>query len=273
MERTAQQKTKVGFDCMTIVSVIKEIYSRRELMKSLVTRNLKIRYKGSALGFFWSLMDPILMMVVYLIFAKLTRFQVDLAYLLTGIFIWQFLSLCVGDSFHAVIGNTSLVKKVYFPRLILPLSTALANAINFLLSLCVLMGFLLVFKNTLHFSHLIFLPVFIFFEFLICQGLAFLFSSLMVYFRDTQHLVGIGLMAWFFMSPVIYPIHLVPQRWFSLYLLNPMCTLLIGFRSCFLGTDMIWNMFTELSLALCVFIFIFGLWTFNKLEPSFGDEL
>ncbi len=258
---------------MTAFTTLQEIWNRRELMKSLVVRNLKIRYKGSALGFLWSLMDPILMMLVYLLFAKLTRFQVDLSYLLTGVFIWQFLSLCVGDSFHAVLGNTSLVKKVYFPRLILPLSTAIANTINFFLSLGVLLLFLLLFGVSFRFQNIIILPFFIFFQFLLCQGLALLFSSLMVYFRDTQHLVSIGLMAWFFMSPVIYPITLVPEKWLSLYLLNPMCTILIGFRSCLLATPMIWNSFTVLSLFLCGVVFIFGFWVFVKLEPLFADEL
>ena len=253
--------------------LIKQIWTCRELLRSLVVRNLKIRYKGSALGFFWSLMDPMLMVLVYFIFAKLTRFQVDVAYLLTGVLIWQFLGLCVGDSFHAVIGNTSLVKKVYFPRLILPLATAFANIINFLLTLFVLIVFLIFFGVKMDAGHLAYLPVFILFEFLICLGLALLFSSLMVYFRDTQHLVGIGLMAWFFLSPVIYPIHLVPEKWLNLYLLNPMCTILMGFRSGLLGSPFVWNSSTGFSLVLCGVVFVTGLWVFAKLEPYFGDEL
>lgn len=253
--------------------MIGELWLRRELLKSLVVRNLKIRYKGSALGFFWSLMDPMLMVMVYFIFAKLTRFQVDIAYLLTGVFVWQFLSLCAGDSFHAVIGNTSLVKKVFFPRLILPLSTAIANVINFALSLVVLFAFLLFLGVDIHAARLALLPVFFFFQFLLCLGLALMFSSLMVYFRDTQHLAGILLMAWFFMSPVIYPVTLVPERWLDIYLLNPFCTILLGIRSALLGTPMIWNTSTCMALGLCPAFFLFGWWVFVKLEPYFADEL
>lgn len=254
-------------------NLLKEIWDRRELLTSLIVRNLKIRYKGSALGFFWSLMDPMLMVLVYFLFAKLTRFQSDISYLLTGVLIWQFLSLCIGDSFYAVLGNTSLVKKVYFPRIILPLSTAFANIINFFLTLVVLIIFLLILGVKMSLPYLIFLPVFVGLQFLLCLGLALLFSSLMVYFRDTQHLVGIGVMAWFFMSPVIYPMDLVPQKWMGLYMMNPMCVILMGFRSAFLGSPLIWNGFTSIALLICFIILGVGIWTFTRLEPYFADEL
>ncbi|MBI1870451.1 MAG: ABC transporter permease [Chlamydiae bacterium] len=253
--------------------IFKELWLRRGLLRSLVERNLKIRYKGSLLGFFWSLMDPLMMAVVYLVFIKLTRFQTDLPYLLSGVFIWQFLVLCVGDSFHAILGNTNLVKKVYFPRLILPLATALANLINFLLSLLILIIFLFLLGVKIHLLHLVYLPFLIFLEFMICSGLAFLFSSLTVYFRDTQHVVGIILMALFFMSPVIYPVQLVPERWLTLYLMNPMATILLGFRSGLLGTSFPWGGATIVSCLLSGVIFAGGIWVFIKLEPYFADEL
>jgi lipopolysaccharide transport system permease protein len=253
--------------------LFREMGARRELFKSLVVRNLKIRYKGSALGFLWSLMDPILMVAVYFLFAKLTRFQVDLPYLLSGVLTWQFLSLCIGDSFHAVTGNPSLVKKVYFPRLILPLTMSVANLINFMLTLVVLFGFLLLSGVDFQFTRWLYLPVVIFMEFLIGTGLALFVSSVMVYFRDTQHLVGIGMMAWFFLSPVIYPLHLVPEKYLSIYLLNPMCTVLMGFRACLLGQPFIWGPATAGAVLIALGLLIFGFWTFTKLEPCFSDEL
>lgn len=254
-------------------SVVRQIWQRRELLKSLVVRNLKIRYKGSALGFFWSLMDPLFMVLVYLMFAKITRFQVDLPYLLTGVLTWQFLSLCVGDSFYAVLGSPSLIKKVYFPRIILPVAMAFANLINFILSLLVLFAFLFLFGVKIHLFALLYLPVFVFVEFFIGLGLSLLFSSLMVYFRDTQHLVNIGLMSWFFLSPVIYPLQLVPERFLWIYMLNPMSSVLMGFRYCFIGGPFVWSLSTGISFLISGLIFAMGLWAFGKLEPYFGDEL
>jgi ABC-2 type transport system permease protein len=238
-----------------------------------VVRNLKIRYKGSALGFFWSLMDPLFMALIYFIFAKLTRFQIDIAYLISGVFVWQFLSLCVGDSFHAVVGNTSLVKKVYFPRLILPLSTGMANFINFLLSFGVLVVFLLVLGVRFDIVRWVYLPGLILIQFVLCLGLALLCAGLMVYFRDTQHFVMVALMAWFFMSPVMYPIELVPEELLNYYLLNPMSTILMGFRYCLLGQPFIWSLSSSISFLICVFILILGIYIFLKLEPYFADEL
>lgn len=252
---------------------IKQIWKHRELLKSLVIRNLKIRYKGSAFGFFWSLMDPLFMALVYFIFAKLTRFQIDIAYLISGVFVWQFLSLCVGDSFHAVVGNTSLVKKVYFPRVILPLSTGIANFFNFMLSFGVLVIFLLLLGVNMEIVRWIYLPGVILIQSILCLGLALLCSGLMVYFRDTQHFVMVALMAWFFMSPVMYPIGLVPERFLDYYLLNPMSTILMGFRYCLLGQPFIWSLSAGVSFLTCVVILILGLYVFLKLEPYFADEL
>lgn len=253
--------------------MIGEIIARKELLFGLVARNLKIRYKGSALGFLWSLMDPMLMVAVYFAFAKLTRFQVDLPYLLSGVLVWQFISLCVGDSFHSVVGNPNLVKKVYFPRSILPLSMTLANLVNYFLTLVVLFGFLLLVGTHIPWTRIWLIPFFIFIQFILCLGFSFLFSSLMVYFRDTQHLVSIGLMAWFFLSPVIYPAALVPEKIFWIYQMNPMCLVLMGFRYCLLGQDF---HFTEISLIpILISLFFLGLgaWVFLKLEPYFSDEL
>ncbi|MBI1884588.1 MAG: ABC transporter permease [Chlamydiae bacterium] len=254
------------------MALIRELLNHRDLLRSLIVRNLKIRYKGSYLGFFWSLMDPLFMVLVYFMFAKLTRFQVDLPYLVTGVLTWQFLSLCMGDSFHTILGNPSLIKKVFFPRIILPLTMVLANLINFFLSLFILIGFLF-FLGVDVSLNLFYLPIFIFFEFLLALGFSLLFSSLMVYFQDTQHLVSVGLMSWFFLSPVIYPLKLVPERLLKFYLLNPMAGILMGFRHCFLEGPFFWGGSTASSFILCGVVFALGLYVFMKLEPYFADEL
>ena len=252
---------------------LKEIWLRRELLSRLVSRNLKIRYKGSTLGFFWSLLDPILMVLVYLFFIRLMRFQIDLSYLITGVVVWQFLVLCVSDSFHAVLGNANLVKKVFFPRIILPLSIGTANLVNFLLSLIVLLVFLLFLGPPFIIIKFVWLPFIVAVQYFFCLGLAFLFSSVTVFFRDTQHLVSVGLMAWFFASPIIYPLSMVPERYLNLYLLNPMCVLLMAYRFVFLGQTFIVQTGSVIAMGLCLMTFVLGVFAFVKLEPYFTEEL
>ena len=253
--------------------IVSDIYQRRELLKSLIVRNLKIRYKGSVLGFFWSLLDPLFMMFVYLLFIRIMRFSIDLPYLLSGIIVWQFFVMCVNDSLAAISGNTNLVKKIYFPRVILPLSQVLANLVNFLLSLCVLFVFLLIIRTDIHFAGLLVLPVIIFLEAIFCLGLALVVSSVSVYFRDTYHIVGVLMMAWFFMTPIIYPVSLVPVRFFNLYLLNPLSSILIVFRGILFGTAMPGGTLLFVSLGACAILFAAGVLVFSKLEPYFADVL
>ena len=256
-----------------MLEVFTQINERRELLKSLVSRNLKIRYKGSVLGFFWSLLDPLFMMFVYLLFIRIMRFQIDLPYLLSGIIVWQFFVMCVSDSLGAITGNTNLVKKIYFPRIILPLSQVLANLINFMLSLIVLFVFLIIIKANISWTGLMFIPAVIMLEALFCLGFSMCFSSVSVYFRDTQHIVGVMLMAWFFMTPIIYPLSLVPERFASLYLLNPMSSVLIVFRSALFGSPVPADAMLYVSLGLCFGMFLAGTYIFSKLEPFFADVL
>ncbi|MDP8217308.1 MAG: ABC transporter permease [Candidatus Theseobacter exili] len=257
----------------TLRRIILEIYQRRELLKGLVVRNLKIRYKGSVLGFFWSLLDPLFMMFIYLLFIRIMRFSIDLPYLLSGIIVWQFFVMCVNDSLGAISGNTNLVKKIYFPRVILPLSQVLANLVNFLLSLAVLFVFLLFIRTDIQVAGLLILPVIVFLEAIFCLGLALAVSSISVYFRDAYHIVGVLLMAWFFMTPIIYPTSLVPERFFSLYLLNPLSSILIVFRGILFGTAMPGGPLLFVSLGFCVVLFAVGIVIFAKLEPYFADVL
>lgn len=252
---------------------LKEIWIRRELLERLINRNLKIRYKGSTLGFFWSLLDPLLMVLVYLFFIRLMRFQIDLPYLITGVVVWQFLVLSVSDSFSAILGNANLVKKVFFPRIILPLSIGTANLINFLLSLIVLGVFLILIGPPIVLVKLLCLPLIIALQYIFCLGLAFMFSSIMVFFRDTQHLISVGLTAWFFASPVIYPISIVPERFLPFYLANPMCTILMLYRWVFLNQALVIHPGVFAAIGICFIAFALGVFSFNKLESYFAEQL
>ena len=168
--------------------LLAELIARRELVLNFVVRNLKQRYKGSALGFLWSLLHPLFLVLVYLIFIRLMRFPTSMPHLLVGVMIWQFLSLCAGDAAGVVLGNASLVKKTWFPRVILPLSAVLGNLVHFVLSLLVLAVALPLLGVSPRGTWL-HLPWLIALQFLFSLGVSLVLSALNVFFRDVEHLV------------------------------------------------------------------------------------
>ena len=226
----------------------------RELLWMLAARNLKIRYKGSALGFFWSLLTPLAMIVIYALFAGLLGLRRQLLgldgatfdylpFLVSGIVVWQFTVGSLTDSLNAIVGNANLVKKVYFPRIILPASTVAANTVNFLLTFLILLLYLaLTGSLRLGPATLWLLPA-LALHLLLCLGIALIVSILNVFFRDTEHIVGLLVLAWFFLSPIMYEASLqltaaaprLPPSLLGLIFLNPMTGLLALYRRALLG--------------------------------------
>jgi ABC-2 type transport system permease protein len=266
-----------------VISVFKEIWQRRELLWLLVVRNLKLRYKHSALGFFWSLLSPLLLILIYALFAAILRFNRGhanyLEFLVTGIVVWQFLSMCLNDSLYAIMGNVNLVKKTAFPRIILPLAMVLANLLNFLLTWVVLFAYLAF--SGMHFTHLELLPLVLLAQTVLCLGLALLLSAMNVFFRDTEHILGIGTLAWFFMTPIFYPVQMqldfLPSQYGWLAFLNPMSGVVWGYRRLLMGTNMpdvpVPAWYPLISAAVCFIMLVLGFAVFQKLQRRFGDEL
>jgi len=263
---------------------IRTIWLRRELLGILVIRNLKIRYKGSVLGFFWSLLSPLLLILIYGTFAAILRFNRGLPhyleFLVTGIVIWQFLGMCLNDALHVVLGNANLVKKTAFPRLILPLSMVFANLTNFLLTLLVLLGYLLFAGMPLR--GLVLVPVVLLLQVCLCLGLAGILSTANVFMRDTEHILGVGTLAWFFLSPVFYPvqmqIEMLPDGLGWLPFLNPMAGILYAYRILFMGSLLpdtlgLPGWWLLLSAAVCVVVFGVGMVVFQRAQRAFGDVL
>ncbi len=260
-----------------MINLFKDIWQKRELILILVERNLKIRYKNSALGFFWTLLGPLFLILIYSLFLSVLRFPMDLPILVTGIISWQFLAMCLGDSLYAIVGNANLVTKSAFPRIILPLAMVKSNLVNFLLSFIVVIGYLLV--KGVDFGALYLLPLIILTQFALCLGVALIFSAANVFFRDTEHIMSIVMLAWFFMTPVIYPIGLVMDNhgfpwWVSVaYFLNPMTGIVSAYRMAFLSAPNPGTEFLMLSFTVSMIFLLVGLFVFQKSEKLFGDEL
>jgi lipopolysaccharide transport system permease protein len=256
----------------------------RELLWILIGRNLKIRYKGSTLGFFWSLLGPLLIILIYAVFAAILRFNQGrpnyLEFLVIGICIWQFLAMCLNDSLYAVMGNVNLVKKTSFPRIILPIAMVSANVINFLLTWCVLLPYLLVAGMPL--QGILLLPVVLVVQAALCLGMALILSTSNVFLRDTEHILGVGTLAWFFLSPIFYPVEMqlsfLPASLSWLAFLNPMTGIVWCYRRLLMGSEMPDLMMVPAaslltSFLVCFSVLLIGLITFLLSQKKFGDVL
>ncbi len=257
---------------------------RRELLANLVARDLKSRYKGSLLGFLWTILTPLFMAGIYVFFLRLLAGRgVPLTEILIGVFAWQFTVQCVQNGLSSITGNSNLVKKVYFPRVILPAAATAANLVGYLLSLVVqfvLVAWLLARQGQAMSPWVFALPLAVAHHALFNFALALLLAAANVYFRDTQHLVGVGLGAWFFLSPVMYNLSFLERfagghTWIaSVYLLNPLAVVITAYRALVLpGVSFPWNAWSAAGLALPLVLLAAALGVFQRAQRHFADQL
>lgn len=214
-----------------------ELYRYREMFIGLVSREVRARYKGSALGFLWSLINPLMMMGIYsLVFSIYMRVDVPnyALFLFCGLLPWTWFSTSINNTAGAIAGNSNLIKKVYFPLEILPTVGVTTNLVNFLLSLPVLFGFMLFF-NVPFTPYLLFLPVLVLIQFVITLGMALILSTLNAFFRDVEQLLGPLMLVWFYSTPIIYPASMIPESFKFMFYFNPMAPLMASYQSIFYG--------------------------------------
>ncbi|MDD5447678.1 MAG: ABC transporter permease [Actinomycetota bacterium] len=210
---------------------LKDLFSHHELLRNMITKELKVKYKSSVLGFLWSFINPLVMLIVFsIVFSIFTRggdIQWYAVYLMSALLPWNFFVGSLMQATSSVVANAGLVKKIYFPREILPISAVGANLVHFLLQSAVFFVFLLIIGW--HFSILVLLfPLVTLLECTFLLGLAFFLSAADVYLRDTQHFVEVLTMAWFWITPIVYPISLVRDAFpdmLKFYLANPMANI------------------------------------------------
>ena len=244
-----------------------------ELLYNLAKKDLKVRYKTAFLGFLWAILNPLLMMLVLtIIFSILFRIKTDSPYsifVLTGLIPCTFFNLSLSSCTNSIIDNSSLIKKVYFPREIIPISIVLANLINFLLSILILFVFLFILNIKLTIL-ILFLPVIIALQLIFIVGISLLTSSLNVYYRDIRYIVEATLLMWFYVTPVFYPVSMVPERFKVYYFLNPMAGIVSSYRELLIdGKFPEIYLFLETSFITLIF-FLAGYLVFKKIEPVFS---
>ncbi len=257
------------------MNTLKELYSYRQMLISLVRKDLRTRYKGSVLGFLWTFLNPLLQLVVYsIVFSFIMRVDVDnySMYLFVALIPWFFFQNGIMSSASSIIYSKDLVKKVYFPRLVIPLAAVCGAFMNMIYSFAVV--FLALFVSGIGVGpSVLYLPLVMLVEFLFVLGLSFLFSGMNVYFRDLEHILGIVMMAWMYLTPILYTIDMVPQQFKGIFYLNPMTGIILSYRDIlyYKTAPHIHNI--GMAAVFGVLFIILGTVIFNRLQKGFAEEL
>ncbi len=255
---------------------LKEIYAYREMINSLVRKDLRGRYKGSVLGFLWTFVNPLLQLGVYtLVFSNIIRMGIDKYYifLFVALIPWIFFSSCLITGSSSILNQKDMVKKIYFPREVLPISHVTTNFVNMLLCFIVIFIVLIFSKVEINLEALLYLPIIMLVEYVLSLGIAMLSSAVTVYFRDLEHILSIIGMAWMYLTPVMYSIEIVPKNYLALFNLNPMTPIIIAYRDILYYAQVPKLGTLAHAFILGVMILCIGFVVFNKLQRGFAEEL
>ncbi|MBR4495494.1 MAG: ABC transporter permease [Clostridiales bacterium] len=255
---------------------LKEIYEYRLMVYSLVKRDLRGKYKGSVLGFMWTFVNPLLQLLVYnMVFSIIMRAGVEkfYLYLFVGLIPWLFFSAAITGGSTCIIAQKDLIKKIRFPREIIPISYVTSQFVNMLLSFIVVIIVSVVSGVKLTVGGILCLPVIMLVEYMMALGIALISSSLTVYFRDLEHILAIVAMAWLYATPICYPETMVPEKYLSLYRLNPVTPVVNAYR------DVLYYGKTPdlttllLATGIGLITIILGVLIFGRLQRRFAEEL
>ena len=259
---------------------LRRLVRYRGLIQTLVTRELKARYRGSVLGFFWSFINPLLLLLVYtFVFSVvLPGFRGDLEpyalFLFCGLLPWTWFSSALLEASNSLIANGNLIKKVLFPAEILPVVAVLSNMFHFFFALPILALFLVFYARPLQIAELVWFPAVVLVQLIVTLGLAFLLSALTVHFRDLRDILGNLLTLWFFATPILYPMSMLPERGKFFMDLNPFAHLSISYQEILFyeGPFGHWKWLLALAGA-SVGLFLLGYALFDRLRDSFAEEV
>ncbi len=255
--------------------MFKEIYQYRQLLKSNVRKEIRGKYKGSFLGVLWSFVNPLLMTLVYaIVFPFLLRNSQDhyTTFIVMAILPWNWFTSSIAQGTNTILVNGGIIKKVYFPRAILPISIVVSGLVNFLIS-CLIIGIFLICSGIGFSVYIAFLPIIILIQFMLQLGIILITSSVDVYVRDAEYIINFFISLLFYATPVLYSLDMFPARFKFFLQLNPMATIISSYRDIFYYQQL--PNFTLLAYVFCLsaFILFIGIKIFNKLEKGFAEEL
>jgi ABC-2 type transport system permease protein len=283
-----------------LIAFFRQLLERRELILTLVKRDLKVRYKASTLGFLWSFGRPLfLMLIMWTVFTIIVPIKADIPYglhLLTGILAWMFFTGAIFESQTSVLMNANVVKKVALPRAVFPTAAVLGNLVHLLLAFSVLAVFIVGYATILGTGilpgwEIVLLPLVVLLQCALLLGLGLILSSLFVYYRDVGSISEIFLAAWFYLTPIIYPMQVVRHRLkplaygeqlYYLYLCNPMTPIVVAYRRVLYGqylrhapevADRTLLLGLTITAVWAAGLLLYGSWLFQRLSRRFADEL
>jgi len=256
---------------------LRELWDYRELLYFLTWRDIKVRYKQSVLGIAWAVIQPFVAMVVFTIFfGKLANLGPEgIPYPIwnyAAMVVWSYFAFALTQSSNSLVGSSALLKKIYFPRLVVPIAATLSGLVDFAIAMSVLIPMMLVYGYAPTLNTLWLIPL-VFLAFVTAFGIGLWFSALNVQFRDVKHAVPFLVQIWFFCTPIVYSAadKITDPMWMTIYSLNPMVGVVEGFRWALLGLDTKPGPMILVSAVVSTTIFVGGLFYFRRMEKTFAD--
>jgi lipopolysaccharide transport system permease protein len=255
----------------------RELWEFRELLFFFAWRDIKVRYRQTVMGALWAIIQPLFTMVIFsLFFGRLANIPSDGVpypiFSFTALVPWTFFANALAQASNSLVVNANMVKKIYFPRLALPIATVLAGVVDFVLAFVVLLGIML-FYRFVPTVNIIWLPLFALLALVTSIGVSLWLAAMNVQFRDVRYTIPFLTQAWLFVTPIAYPSSLLPEPWRTVYGLNPMAGVVEGFRWALLGTDTAPGKMIIVSTLVAVTLFVSGAFYFRRMEQSFADVL
>jgi len=255
--------------------MFQKLYHYREFLNTSIKKEIRGKYKKSFLGILWSFLNPLLMLMVYAIIFPIILKSPEKNYvmfLMTALIPWTFFTTVVTQGASTIVANGNILKKVYFPREILPISTVTSGLVNFLIS-CIIIFIFLMFTGIGFSKYILLLPFVILIEYLFLLGIVFILSSITVYLRDLEHIIGVIIQALFYGTPIVYSLSTIPEKFMWVFQLNPMAYIVQGYRDILYYQVMpdLGGLFVILGIS--IFLVIIGYQIFNRLQRGFAEEL
>ena len=256
---------------------LKELWAYRELLYFLVWRDVKVRYKQTALGVGWAIIQPVFTMIVFSVFfGRLGKIPSDgipyPIFSFAALVPWTFFAQGLGQASNSLVGSANLIKKVYFPRLAVPIASVTSGIIDFSIAFAMLLGMML-YYGILPTLNVIWLPCLLLLTLVTSLGVSLWLSALNVQFRDVRHVLPFLTQLWFFATPIAYPSSLLSEPWRTLYSLNPMVGVVEGFRWALLGTETAPGLMLIVSSLAALALLVGGAFYFRRLEKTFADVI
>lgn len=258
-----------------MISVFKNLYKYRELLKTNIKKEIRGKYKNSFLGVLWSFLNPLLQIAVYaLVFPFILKNTQDnyVIFLCCGLIPWAFFSTTISRSAFTMVENGNIIKKVYFPREILPISVVTSETVNFLISTIIIIVFV-IFGGIGLSKYIMLYPIVLLAQYLLLIAISLIVSSISIYIRDLQHLIGVALQLLFYAAPIVYTPESIPEQFKWILKCNPITYIISGYRNIFYNQTMIELKPLLILIGCSVVACVIGYIIFNKLQKGFAEQL